>query len=111
MDSYQPIYDAIRSRVSNGDIGAAVEQAMRDSNLSHHAQIAANAVVYAAAEHERPSVMFRPKLSIDGNQWCALYGDNLQDGVAGFGDSPAKAMYDFDRNWQKDLSTACKEGK
>jgi len=29
-----------------------------------------------AAEYERPSVMFRPKLSIDGNQWCALYGDD-----------------------------------
>lgn len=23
----------------------------------------------------------------------------LQDGVAGFGDSPADAVWDFDRNW------------
>ena len=57
-------------------------------------------------EHEsiRPSVMMRPKISIDGNQWCVLYGDNLQDGVAGFGDSPAKAMQDFDKNWTKELA-------
>jgi hypothetical protein len=36
---------------------------------------------------------------MDGNQWCALYGDNLQDGVCGFGDSPAAAMQDFDMAW------------
>ena len=46
-----------------------------------------------------PSVLYRPKLSRDGNQWCALYGDNLQDGIAGFGSSPAAAMEDFDRAW------------
>ena len=89
--------------IGNGDIGAAVESAMRDANVPHHAEMAANAVICAAAEYERPSVLFRPKLSIDGNQWCALYGDNPQDGVAGFGDSPTKAMWDFDRAWQKDL--------
>jgi hypothetical protein len=50
-----------------------------------------------------PHVTMRPKLFIDGNQWCALYGENLQDGVAGFGDSPAKACSDFDDNWQKSI--------
>ena len=67
--------------------------------IAHEAQMAGAAIQMAAGAHERPSVMFRPRLSIDGNQWCALYGDNLQDGVAGFGDSPADAMWDFDRNW------------
>jgi hypothetical protein len=57
----------------------------------------------AGAEYMRPSVKMRPKLSIDGNQWCALYGDDLQSGVAGFGDSPNAAMYDFDTNWLKSL--------
>ena len=102
-DTYQPIYDAVRSRLSNGDIGSAVESAIREANLSHYIERAINSVQIAAGEYERPSVQFRPKLFIDGNQWCALYGKNLQDGVAGFGDSPAKAIYDFDRNWQKDL--------
>ena len=51
----------------------------------------------------RPSVMFRPQISIDGNQWCALYGENLQDGVAGFGDSPALAMEAFDKAFQEKL--------
>ena len=104
MEAYQPIYDAVRSRISNGDIGAAVEAAMRDANLFHHAEMAANSIHCAAAEYERPSVLFRPKLFIDGDQWCALYGADLQEGVAGFGDSPTKAMWDFDREWAKDLT-------
>jgi len=51
-----------------------------------------------------PHVLMRPALSRDGNQWCALYGDNLQDGVGGFGDSPAEAMADVDKNCQAKLA-------
>jgi hypothetical protein len=67
--------------------------------------------IYQAAINEqdrteaalRPSYTFKPRLSLDGNQWCALYGDNLQDGVAGFGNSPELAYADFDRAWVKPL--------
>lgn len=52
-----------------------------------------------------PSVLYRPSISIDGNQWCALYGENLLDGVVGFGDSPAEAMAAFDKEWAKKLGT------
>ena len=45
----------------------------------------------------------KPTLKIDGNEWCALYGENIQDGVAGFGKSPALAMIDFDKNWTEKL--------
>lgn len=61
---------------------------------------------YEMAYRLRPSVLFRPSLSIDGNQWCALYGTNLQDGVAGFGDTPEAAMKDFDAQWRKALPPA-----
>lgn len=57
----------------------------------------------AASCYSLPSAIWRPSLSVDGNQWCALYGDNLQDGVVGFGDSPSAAMADFDRNWYEKL--------
>ena len=50
-----------------------------------------------------PSMMLLPKLSIDGDQWCALFGENLQTGIAGFGDSPYEAYLDFDREWFKKL--------
>lgn len=102
-DSYQAVYDATRSRLGHCDVGGAVESAIRDANLSHYVQMASAAIAesasIAAAEYQRPSVLMRPAISIDGNQWCALYGDNLQDGVAGFGDTPAAAMIDFDKTW------------
>jgi len=62
------------------------------------------AIREVVSNYDLPSVIFRPSLKVDGNQWCALYGDNLQDGVAGFGDSPANALHNFDQNWFKKLS-------
>lgn len=102
-DSYQAIYDAVRSKIHNGDVGNAIQMVIREANLSHYADMASRAMQEAASEQMRPSVLMRPTLSIDGNKWCALYGDNIQDGVAGFGDSPNLAMYDFDKNWLTSL--------
>ena len=75
-----------------------------DSNLAmnaicHWAEMAGQVAIETVRQYERPSVLYKPKISLDGNQWCALYGENLQEGVAGFGNSPADAMWDFDRNW------------
>lgn len=52
-----------------------------------------------------PHVLMRPQISLDGDQWCALYGDNLHDGVAGFGDSPSEAMAAFDLAWTEKLKS------
>jgi hypothetical protein len=65
----------------------------------------------AMAEHDRPSTIYRPALRIDGNQWCALYGESLEEGVAGFGDSPAEAVYDFDRAWHAKLPASVAPGQ
>ena len=32
------------------------------------------------------------KLYKDGDQWCALIGDNLQSGICGFGDTKSEAV-------------------
>lgn len=82
-------------------------------SASARAETAAQEWLLAAQEHARPCVIFRPVLSIDGNRWCALYGSNLQDGVAGFGDTPSKAMFDFDVQWfnAKAVPTPSKEGE
>ena len=37
----------------------------------------------------------------DGDRWYFLYGDNIQDGVCGFGETPYKAMIAFNLNWDK----------
>lgn len=79
-------------------------QSMAANAIAHAAQMAGEEWRFSGAQMSRPSVLFRPGLSIDGNQWCALYGDNLQDGVAGFGDSPAEAMYAFDAAWNEKLT-------
>jgi hypothetical protein len=98
-DSYQAIYDAVRSRISNGDIGNAVENVARGLNIGHYFEMSMRSVQQAASEYERPCAVFRPALSRDGDKWCALYGLNLEEGVAGFGDTPSKAMWDFDVQW------------
>lgn len=58
---------------------------------------------YRACIMSSPSYLYKPRLFIDGNQWCALLGDNVQDGVAGFGASPAEAFESFDKAWHEKL--------
>jgi hypothetical protein len=55
----------------------------------------------AAIEAEEMNLfsMLKPKLYKDGNQWCVLYGDDLKSGIAGFGDTPRLAIYDFNKQW------------
>ena len=72
--------------------------------------ITAQNEIYAwACELRRPCYMLKPRIFIDGNKWCALYGENLQDGVAGFGDSPEQAYWDFDKSWVTPLTQTKKE--
>ena len=35
----------------------------------------------------------------DGNQWCVLYGENIQDGIVGFGDTRLDAMLEFKKEY------------
>jgi hypothetical protein len=62
----------------------------------------------AAIEAEEMNLvaLLKPRIFIDGDNWCVLYGENLQDGVAGFGDSPKLAVYDFNKSWVKKLGAS-----
>ena len=55
-------------------------------------------------EQLRPSTIYKPKLYMDGNWWCALYGENIQRGVSAFGETPEEAMKNFDIAWTKHIS-------
>ena len=103
MDSYQAIYDSVRSRIGSFDGNALADRIAAKFDFSYYAETIKNEFLNTAFEMQRPSTVHKPKLSIDGDKWCALYGENLQDGVAGFGDSPAQALSDFDKNWHKTL--------
>lgn len=60
---------------------------------------AAEAEERAALQALRPFMLLRPKMYPDGNSWCALYGEDIQSGVAGFGDTPDLAAMAFDLEW------------
>ncbi len=101
-DSYQAIYDAVRSRISGGDIGSAIRDvAFQAFDISHMKVMLQQEFSIAAYEMQRPAVLFRPTVVTVGNKWHALYGPNQMEGVSGFGDTPAEAMADFDQNWLK----------
>jgi hypothetical protein len=114
MDSYQAIYDAVRSRISGGNIGEAVADVARQSfdismtvaSLGQAFHFAADEHAQTAREARRPFVLLKPKLYPDGNAWCALYGENIQEGVAGFGETPEKAAQAFDLAWLNSRANA-----
>jgi hypothetical protein len=106
-DSYQAIFDAVRSRISGGNMADAVERVAREAfDLGMLRLCIQQDFSCAAAEMQRPSVLYRPTLSADGTSWHALYGANIQEGVSGFGDTAAAAMDDFDRQWRKEKTPA-----
>lgn len=50
--------------------------------------------------------MLRPKVTKDGNKYCVLYGNDLQDGIAGFGDTIHLAILDFNQQFHKPIIKA-----
>ena len=79
-----------------------------DSNMAanaicHAAAMAQESIQQAAQCYTASHVIYKPKLYRDGNQWCALLGDDLQSGVCGFGTSPHAAMMAFDQAWHAPL--------
>ena len=42
------------------------------------------------------------KLSMDGNKWCILCGENLQEGICGFGDTVEEACIEFMQDGAKE---------
>lgn len=80
------------------------------TDISFDAYLARMAIVEAAAFVAAPHTRMRPAIFPDGNMWCALYGDDLQNGVAGFGKTPYEACADFDKNWNTQQLRAARNG-
>ena len=99
-DSYQAVYDATRSRISPVNSHDVLESAAREAfDISHARALLQEQIGAVGYEMMRPSAIYRPAICLDGTQWCALYGVNLMEGVAGFGDTPEEAMRAFDSAW------------
>lgn len=74
---------------------AIVQRYNHDKDYTHQSEM--NALI--EAEEMNLVKILNPKIFIDGKKWCVLYGDNIQDGICGFGDTPRKAVYDFNKAW------------
>ncbi len=72
---------------------------MSEDRMIHQSKMNAS----IEAEEYNLTGVLKPRIYIDGNQWCVLYGENLQDGVAGFGDSPYLAVLAFNKEWHRKL--------
>ncbi len=77
-----------------------VDSSWLATQLHQVALMSADAVIETQRDLLAPHLIYGAVLSKDGNQWCWLYGDNLQDGIAGFGDTPEQAGVNFDRAWK-----------
>lgn len=99
-DNYQAVYDAVRSQVPGCDTSSVLtEAAARAFDISHVTSLAVESITSVSNALTRPSAVYRPKLTKDGDMWIALYGSNLQSGVCGCGETPEKAMAEFDKAW------------
>lgn len=102
-DTYQAIFDAVRSRISAAHPGQILEQYLSscfDSSWQNHAANAFSEFAYAAT---RPSSYLPVKVLRDGNAWCCSLhwpkDSDLMEQLVAFGDTPDKACLEFDKIW------------
>lgn len=74
---------------------------IESSQRQHHEVMQQSIRMQVLNESEEYNLfaLLKPKIYKDGDQWCVLYGENIQDGIVGFGDTPYKAVLDWNRNW------------
>lgn len=101
-DTYQAIYDAVRSRVSDANTGRIIGETAREMfDLTSIRQAADEMFSHISAELLRPSVIHRPALfRHDGPEgaWCAMYGEDESD-VCVYGPTPDATLRAFDAAW------------
>ena len=101
-DMHQAVYDAVRSKLSGCDIGSVIERVAYEAfDIGRVRDIIQQEAVIAFQAMGRPFVVLKPKLYPDGTAWCALLGDNIQEGLCGFGDTPSAAADAFDKEWYR----------
>lgn len=74
---------------------------MESSQRQHHNELLfqANQDIVIERKEYNLFALLKPNVSLDGNQYCVLLGENLQEGIAGFGDTIYLAILDFNRQF------------
>lgn len=49
-------------------------------------------------------VLLKPTVFIDGDQYCVLYGEDIQKGIVGFGSTIIEAIRNFNLEFYKPIS-------
>ena len=77
------------------------------SELLHQDFIAAQERLDAAITLSHFSIVSALNLTPkrEGNMWFILWGENIQEGVAGFGETPYKAVVNFNDAMNESLKT------
>ena len=76
-------------------------EGIESSQRQHHNEInhQMNVELLETEQQYKRFAMLKPKVYKDGNKWCVLYGENIQDGIAGFGGTPHESVIDWESNW------------
>ncbi len=86
---------------------------MESSERQHHQNIDHQEKMFIIGEQMRMVseqfafnlfALLKPKIFRDGNKWCALYGEDTQSGVAGFGKTPFEAARDWNKQWHEEIN-------
>jgi len=99
--------DKARSKTADAVVAGIIseilmEEAQEERNKLRERALALQQRVKELEMHAPPSIVHKPRVYRDGNLWCALYGVSPEEGVAGFGTSPAEALQSFDEAWKKE---------
>lgn len=100
MDTYQAVYDAVRSKMGYIDPERIVHAVADKFDFSYARQQMVQSFEIALSEWTRPCVLFKPQLRVkikdSMNVWSVYYNNVLM----GVGDTAEKAMESFDVNWR-----------
>lgn len=124
MSDYQAIYDAVRSRISGGNVGEILREVIGNAfDISWMKSRLEQEATAAICEYQRPSVVYRAQvLRITDKMrmrttWRAFHGCRVlgkappyaeanvlrawDEGVWADGETPEAAMYAFDKKWRE----------
>ena len=74
----------------------SVEEVTELANEGNHTAVLLLPAVVVKNKLNKNTKLNKPRLFLDEGAWCVLLGDNIQDGICGYGDSPAEAMQDYE---------------
>ena len=74
---------------------------LESSKRQHHQDLEHQEKMNLIIEQEEYNLfaLLKPKIYKDGDQWCVLLGEDIQVGIAGFGDTPYRAVLDWNKQW------------